>query len=75
MRANDTDTRCTERERFLWMENTLKTLLQQTDAYNRANEAVLEAQHASRMETTLLRAEIETLTRTLKDYTATTPPT
>jgi hypothetical protein len=74
MRADDTDTRRTERERFLWMDNTLKTLLQQTDAYNRANEALLEAQHASRAETTLLRAEIETLTRKLEDYTATTPP-
>jgi hypothetical protein len=74
MRADDTDTRCTESERFLWMENTLKTLLQQTDAYNRANEALLEAQHTSRGETTLLRAEIETLTRKLEDYTATPPP-
>jgi hypothetical protein len=62
MRADNTDTRCTERERFLWMENTLKTLLQQTDTYNCANEALLKAQHASRVETTLLRAEIETLT-------------
>jgi hypothetical protein len=56
------------------MENTLKTLLQQTDAYNRTNEALLEAQHASRTETTLLRAEIETLTQKLKDYTGTPPP-
>jgi hypothetical protein len=56
------------------MENTLKTLLQQTDAYNHANEALLEAQHASRVETTVLRAEIETLTRKLEDYTATPPP-
>jgi hypothetical protein len=74
MRADDMDARRTERERFLWMENTLKTLLQQTDTYNRANEALLEAQHASRAETTLLRAEIETLTRKLEDYTATPPP-
>jgi hypothetical protein len=74
MRADDTDTRRTERERFLWMENMLKTLLQQTDAYNRANKALLEAQHASRAETTLLRAEIETLTRKLEDYTMTPPP-
>jgi hypothetical protein len=44
------------------MENTLKTLLQQTDAYNRMNKALLEAQHMSRMETTLLSAKIETLT-------------
>jgi hypothetical protein len=74
MRADDMDTRRTERERFLWMGNTLKTLLQQTDAYDRANEALLEAQHASRAETTLLRAEIETLMRKLEDYTATPPP-
>jgi hypothetical protein len=44
------------------MENMLKTLIQQTDAYNRMNEALLEAQHALRMETTLPRAEIKTLT-------------
>jgi hypothetical protein len=49
------------------MENTLKTLLQQTDAYNHANEALLEAQHASRAETTLLRAKIETLMRKVED--------
>jgi hypothetical protein len=74
MRAEDTDMRRTEREHFLWMENRLKTLLQQTDAYNRANEALLEAQHASRVETTLLRAEIKTLMRKLEDYTTTPPP-
>jgi hypothetical protein len=38
------------------------------------NEALIEAQHASCMETTLLRAEIETLMRKLEDYTATPPP-
>jgi hypothetical protein len=74
IRVEDTDTRCTKREHFLWMENTLKTLLQQTDTYNRANEALLEPQHPSHAETTLLRAEIETLTRKLEDYTATPPP-
>jgi hypothetical protein len=68
MRADDTDTRCTEQERFLWMENTLKTLLQPSDAYNRANDALLEAQHSSRAETTLLRAEIETLMQKLEHF-------
>jgi hypothetical protein len=63
MRAEDMDTCCTKRECFLWMENPVKTLLQQTDAYNRANEALLEAEYASHVETTLLRAEIETLMR------------
>jgi hypothetical protein len=42
MRGDDTDPRHTKRECFLWMENTLKTLLQQTDAYNCMNEALLE---------------------------------
>jgi hypothetical protein len=74
MRADDMDTRDTEQEHFLWMENMLKTLLQQTEAYNHMNKALIEAQHTSRTDTTLLRAEIETLMRKLEDYTTTPPP-